>query len=319
MVKLIFMGSDPMALPLLESIRLGSLAQCVGVITQPDKPHGRGQKLISGPIKEWALAHHIPCLQPEKTPGDETILWIQEQEASLALVFAYGKLLKQPILDVFSLGIWNFHTSLLPKYRGACPIEAAILNGDEETGMTLMKIVLGMDAGDIVGVDRIPLTSETDNNALRSSMAQSAVNLWERYKEKLLSGNVPLIPQNEQEATYVRKLEKEDGWLDFTKPATHLRRQIQALSQWPGCFFEYEGVRLKVGYAEVLEGNGTPGKRVPSESSQWIVGTGNGLLSFTHLQKPGGKMLPIKDFLLGFPVLPNAFAKGESRPSIIRE
>lgn len=317
MVNLIFMGSDPMALPLLEAIRLGSVAKCVGVITQPDKPHGRGQKLLPGPIKEWAIAHGVPVLQPEKTPAEEAIQWIQEKSAPLALVFAYGKILKQPLLDAFPLGIWNFHTSLLPKYRGACPIEAAILQGDDETGMTLMQIVLAMDAGDIVGVDRIPLSEEMDNSALRSCMAQSAVNLWNRYQEALISGNVILTPQDEKLATYVRKLEKDDGWLDFTKPALCLRRQIQALSDWPGCFFEYEGMRLKVGQAEILEGQAFPGARISGTPLQWIVGTGDGLLSFTHLQKPGGKMLPIEDFLRGFPVRVDAVCKGESRPPII--
>lgn len=318
MVRLIFMGSDPMALPLLEAVRLDPRVKCVGVITQPDKPQGRGQQLTAGPIKQWALAHGVPFLQPEKTPAEDCIQWIQEKGATLGLVFAYGKILKQSVLDAFVLGIWNFHTSLLPRYRGACPIEAAIWQGEKETGMTLMQMVLAMDAGAIVGVDRIAITPQMTSGDLRNAMTQSAVHLWKRYQEDLCSGKVSLTPQNEAEATYVRKLEKEDGWLDFTKPALSLYQQIQALIDWPGCFFEYEGIRLKVGHAEVLDGHAIPGKRVIQSDGDWIVGTGSGLLSFKLLQKPGGKMLPIKDFLRGFPVASDGICRGEVRPSVMR-
>jgi methionyl-tRNA formyltransferase len=316
--KVLFMGSDPMALPLLDLIFQDPHFQLVGVFTQPDKPHGRGQKLQPGPIKLWAGAHHIPCLQPEKSPGEEEIQWIRDQGVQLGLVFAYGKLLRQNVLDAFPLKIWNFHTSLLPKYRGSCPIEAAILQGEAETGMTLMEMVLAMDAGPVAGMERFAITPEVDAETARTRMASCAVSLWERHKKDLVAGCVQTVQQNETEATYVRKLEKEDGWLDFTLPATDLVRQIRALKVWPGSFFEYDGVRIKVDQSEVVEGSAAPGQILDHPEGHWVIGTADGLLSLLRVQKPGGKVLSIKEFLCGFSINKRVICLGQNRSSILK-
>lgn len=299
-IPVVFMGSDPISLPLLEGLYAYGAVKLVGVFTQPDRPKGRGQALQANPIKEWAIRKGIAVLQPERV-GEEEVAWFKEKGVQLAFVMAYGQLLKQPVLDAFALGAWNFHASILPAYRGACPIEASIWKGDKETGVCLMQMVLKMDAGAVVDCEKVVIDSKTTTPLLRERLSKACIPLLERQLGALLEGRPQLTPQDESQKSYVRKLSKEDGWLDFELPATELERQWRAFNPWPGAFFEHGSIILKVGKVEAVEGKGrAPGEVVFIDGRGVGVATGEGVLLIKELQKPGGKMMEVGAFLRGY-------------------
>jgi len=318
-IPIIFMASDPIALPVMAYLKNQSAIRYAGVYTQPDRPKGRGQAIQPNPIKLWAQAQSIPVYQPEKLT-DQDNHQLQAAGVQAAFVMAYGKLLKQDFLDLFPLGAWNFHASLLPAYRGACPIEAAILQGDSQTGITLMQMVLAMDAGAIVDQERIKLDHQTDIQTLRHQLSLACIPLMERQLNPILKATPPLTSQDETQATYVRKLEKADGALDFSQTAAQLERQIRAFKDWPGSFFSYHETILKVRQAQVIHAHGPVGQIMATSDQGIDVGTSSGLLRIQQIQRPGGQYLPASDFLRGYsmPVGSKVDKLMSSRAPIVR-
>jgi methionyl-tRNA formyltransferase len=299
------MGSDAIALPLLEVLwKAQGPTQLVGVFTQPDKPKGRGQRVASNPIKQWALDRNIQVLQPHAV-GQAEADWVQTQGIQMAWVMAYGHILKQVFLDALPLGAWNLHASLLPKYRGAAPIEAALMAGEARSGVTLMRMVRRMDAGPVVDQAAFECLTLTQAQA-RLAMGQAAAALVNQYHDALClqPQGIEPVPQNEEAATYVGKLSKADGRLDFSRTAPELERQVRALSTWPGCYCYWGELLLKVGQACVINPNALqgadPGTVLGLHQGALVVAAGQGtLLGLTQLQRPFGKMLAASAFLCG--------------------
>ena len=303
MKRILFMGSDPIAIPLLETLRDQSDIQLTSILTQPDRPSGRGKKLRPNAIKAWALDHNLDIRDPEK-PSDAEVEWVQDQNIDLSLVMAYGHILKKKLLDAPPMGSWNFHASLLPKHRGASPIESALLAGDSETGVSLMQIIPKMDAGPVLDVERVPITDEDTSPTLREKLAQACSPLILRNLPQLLDGTATPTPQDESQATYCTKIHKTHGQLDFLKPAQQIHQQVRAYTPWPGSYFDLDGIRIKVAQPKVLSTPTTasPGNILHADSSGLQIATSQGIINFQQLQRPGGKMLPAADFFRGFEI-----------------
>lgn len=302
--RLVFLGSDAIALPLLEWLAGEGkpVAEVVGVFTQPDRPVGRGQKITANAIKTWALARGLPVYQPEKIT-EEVRQQLVALRADVALVMAYGHILKDDFIATPRLGTLNLHTSILPKYRGASPIQTAIANGESETGVTLMRVVRKLDAGPLADVERVAIPKRDTALEVEAKLAAACVPLLARTLPKLAAGELKFIFQDEAQATFCRKLVKEDGALDFAAPAAELAARINGLYPWPACSVEIGGQVVKIGLAEASEAeSAASGTVLSADATGLCVATGQGTLRMLKLQRPGGKMLPTADFLRGFPI-----------------
>ncbi len=303
--RMIFMGSDPIALPLLDFIagEGSDRVELTGLMTQPDRRAGRGRQYKANAVKRWALERELPVWQPEK-PGGEEVALFQELRVDIVLVMAYGHLLRRALLEAPRLGTFNFHTSLLPAFRGASPIQGAVAAGERETGVTLMKMVPRMDAGPIVDWEKVAIEPRETAQTLEGKLACSCVPLLRRNLDALLSGRVGLREQDESRASTTRKLTREDGALDFSRAASSLARRINALYPWPGAVVPVGEVPIKIGLADFTEASSgaEPGTVIDTGGEGLQVATGEGTLRLLELQRPGGRMLPAKTFLLGFPV-----------------
>ena len=305
-LNIAFLGSDPIALPLLEWLagEGSEVGRVTAVFTQPDRPVGRGQKITANGIKTWALACGLPVYQPDKLTED-----VRGQLAALSvdvgLVMAYGHILKQDFIDTPRLGTLNLHTSLLPKYRGASPIQTAVASGERETGVSLMRIVRQLDAGPVADVERVAISPLDTALDIESRLAAACVTLLARALPKLAAGKLAFTDQDHTAATFCRKLVKGDGSLDFSAPAEGLVSRINGLFPWPACSVEIAGQSVKAGLAEVVAGaGGAPGTVLEADERGLTVATGRDAVRFLRLQRPGGKMLATGDFLRGFPLAP---------------
>ncbi|MFA6961960.1 MAG: methionyl-tRNA formyltransferase [Opitutaceae bacterium] len=303
MLNLVFLGSDPIALPLLDWLAGEGSALCrvTAVFTQPDRPVGRGQKITANGIKTWAITRGLPVHQPEKIT-EEVRAQLAALHADVSLVMAYGHILKQEFIDTPRLGTLNLHASLLPKYRGASPIQTAIANGEKETGVSLMRIVRQLDAGPVADVERVTIAPHDTALEIEHKLAAACVPLLARTLPRLAAGELAFVEQDHSSATFCRRLVKDDGRLDFNASAAELAARINGLFPWPACSVEIAGQPVKIGLAEVVEGSGSPGVVTGVDPSGLLIGTGAGLLRCLRLQKPGGKMLSASEFLRGFPV-----------------
>ncbi|MBI2515424.1 MAG: methionyl-tRNA formyltransferase [Opitutae bacterium] len=314
------MGSDAIALPLLDwlahSTGSGQAgegsrhAQLVAVYTQPDRAVGRGQKVQPNAIKLWAQAHGLPVHQPVKLTPDD-LAQLKGYAPDLTLVMAYGHILRQNFIDVPRLGTLNLHASLLPKYRGASPIQTAIANGESETGVTLMRIVLALDAGPAAAAERVTIAPLDTATEVEAKLARACVPLLARTLSKLAAGALAFTEQEHGAATYCRKLEKSDGALDFAAPAAALAARINGLMPWPACSVEFNGQPIKLGLADpapaetchvLSDKSALPGTVLGADAEGLLVATGQGVLRLRRLQRPGGKMLPAAEFLRGLPI-----------------
>ena len=299
--KIVFCGSDAISIPMLNHLfRLPEIA-LVGVLSQPDRRSGRGRKLQANPIKSWATDLGVEVKTPAK-PGVQENEWLEEQKVDLTLTMAYGHILSQGFLDSAKNGCYNLHASLLPAYRGASPIETSLACGEKITGVTLMRMVRKMDAGPIVGQQLVPIDKDDTGASLREKLAKICVPLLDRYLTNLLVGDAPEKIQDSNQVSYCRKLCKEDACLDFSLTAEQLEWRSRAFKAWPGSVFFYEGIPLRVGECAIQsEINKKPGE-ILVKDSKLFAGTGKGALDITQLQKPGGKMLHISEFLRGFSI-----------------
>ncbi len=296
-IKIVFMGSPDFSLSALRL--LAEKYQVVGVITQPDRASGRGRELKAPPVKTFALELNIPVIQPEKLREPEAMQKLQEWNPDLIVVAAFGQILRKDVLDLPKHGCINIHASLLPRWRGAAPINAAILAGDGETGITIMKMDVGLDTGPMLAMKKIRIRRDDTAGSVFQTLSTLGANLLLETLPDYLSGTLTPTPQREEGATYAPMLKKQDGLLDFTLPAVELERRVRAMNPWPGAWFEWNGNVLKVARASVSEAKGLSiGSRFTVEGRPAIM-SADGALVLEEVQPAGRKIMPGKSFLSG--------------------
>lgn len=290
------MGSPDFALPTLQS--LAKNYQVVGVVTQPDRASGRGRELKAPPVKLLAQELNIPIIQPQKLREPEAMQQLTEWNPDLIVVAAFGQILRKDVLDLPKYGCINVHASLLPRWRGAAPINAAVLAGDEEAGVTIMKMDVGLDTGPMLAMKRIRIKPDDTAGSLFEALSTLGADLLIETLPAYMEGKLTPQPQPEEGATYAPMLKKEDGLLDFTQPAVDLERRVRAMNPWPGAWFEWNGAPLKVHKAHVGQGKAEAGKRL-IEQNQPAVGASGGVLILDEVQPPSKKPMNGKSFLAG--------------------
>ncbi len=296
MIQVVFMGSPDFSLPTLRL--LADAYQVVGVVTQPDRASGRGRELKPPPVKLLAQELGIPVMQPEKLRQPEAMEQLRLWNPDLIVVAAFGQILKKDVLYLPRFGCINVHASLLPRWRGAAPINAAILHGDEETGITIMKMDVGLDTGPMLAQRSIPLTREDTAGSVFEKLSQLGADLLIETLPVYLSGRIEPVPQPDEGMTYAPMLKKEEGQLDFTHPADELERRVRAFDPWPGAFMNFDGTLLKIHRAHVEEGAAEAGQRLVYRD-QPAVGAANGFLILDEVQPAGKKTMSGKSFLAG--------------------
>ncbi len=295
-IKTVFMGSPEFALPTLRA--LAQQHQVVGVITQPDRASGRGRELKAPPVKTLALELNIPVLQPEKLREPEAMAQLREWNPDLIVVAAFGQILKKDVLDLPKYGCINVHASLLPRWRGAAPINAAILAGDEEIGVTIMQMDVGLDTGPMLAKRSMRLTADLTTGSALQALSKLGADLLIETLPEYFAGKIIPQPQPEVGMTYAPMLKKEDGKLDFTHDVNELERRVRALNPWPGTFMDFDGAILKVHHAHVEAGNASAGQRLVVQD-QPAVGARGGILILDEVQPAGKKPMSGKSFLAG--------------------
>ena len=292
------MGSPDFALPSLRA--LTSRYQIVGVVTQPDRASGRGRALKPPPVKTLALELGLPLVQPEKLRQPEAVQQLRAWNPDLIVVAAFGQILKPEVLDLPRFGCLNVHASLLPRWRGAAPINAAILAGDEETGVTIMKMDAGLDTGGILAQRAFRLSPDVTAGAAFDALSALGADLLLESLPDYLAGKLTPVPQPEDGVTYAPMLKKEDGRLDFARPADELERRVRAMNPWPGAWFEWDGNLLKVACAKTLGGEKgrASGIRLVVEGRPAVT-CADGALVLEEVQPAGKRPMSGRAFLAG--------------------
>lgn len=314
-MKIVFMGTPDYAVSALEAI-VQAGHQVSAVVTQPDKPKGRGKGIQMTPVKECALKYGIPVFQPVKIKEPEAVEILRGYEADIFVVAAFGQILSEEILTMPEYGCINIHASLLPKYRGASPIQWAILNGEQETGITIMRMAKGIDTGDMLMKCTVPVEPKETGESLHDKLCAAGAELIVQALPKIERGELEPEKQNEADATYVTVLQKSLGHIDWSKDAVFLDRLVRGLNPWPSAYTVYQGRTLKLWECEPVCGGPdsgaagtepegkcvTPGRIEKVVKDAFYVRTGDGLLKVLQVQLEGKKRMPVKDFLLGYPL-----------------
>lgn len=298
--RIVFMGTSDFATPALRALHAGPHTVAL-VATQPDRPKGRGRKLAPPPVKTEAVRLGYDVIQPETVTTDDFAEQLVRVKPDLFVVAAYGHILPKHILDIPKKGAVNIHGSLLPKYRGAAPIQRAILNMEKETGVTIMFMDDGMDTGDILAIEMTSISQDDTASTLHDRLADIGAALLIQTLEQLSENRVSPVPQDHSRATYAPILKKREGRIDWTLPAEHIEAFIRGMTPWPGAFTFHADKRLRILNAR-LSGTNTdaePGTVVWSDG-ELQVATGKGVLCIDKIQAPSGKKLPIGDFLRGY-------------------
>ncbi len=303
-LKIVFMGSPEIALPSLKAL-LASSHRVVAVVSQPDRPAGRGRGLTPPAVAAYAREKGLPLFQPEKIKGDpEFVSALRTLAPDAIAVVAYGKILPPDVLSLPRLGCVNVHFSLLPQYRGAAPLQWALINGDEETGVTTFRLNEGLDTGPILLQKKVGIHDEDDAAILGHRLSNIGAELLVETLDALKEGTLEPIPQNDLLATKAPLLKKEDGHIDWSRKAKALWGQVRGMTPWPGAFTSWRGCRLKVHRAgcDAIARPGAAGEVVEINDEGIHVSCGQGVLLVKELQIEGGKRLAAKDFLKGHPV-----------------
>lgn len=300
--RVVFLGTGDIALPAFRCLLDDPRTQLAALVTQPDKPAGRGKKPRVPRIKEVAAAHGVAVLQPEK--AKEAIPALDDLHADLFVVMAYGQILPRDLIDLPRLACWNLHASLLPRHRGASPIQAALLAGDAETGVTVMHVVPALDAGDMVVAEKLAIDADETGESLHDKLAELAPQALLRALDLLEPGTPPRTPQDPDQVTVLGKLSREDGRLDWSRPGAELERRIRAFHPWPGTHTTLpDGSLLKIfPPAEITSGSGSPGEVLSTDNHGLTVATGDGALALTEVQPAGKRRMSVGDFLRGHAV-----------------
>ena len=295
--KVVFMGTPAFAVPTLKA--LAERYTVVGVVTQPDRPAGRGKQMAEALVKQFARQAGLPVIQPQRLREPEAMAQLAAWSPDLIVVAAFGQILKPAVLDLPSHGCLNVHASLLPRHRGAAPIPAAILVGDPETGVTIMRMDAGLDTGPTLARRAGPIRPDDTTQALAERLAQLGAALLIEVLPDYLAGKLAPDPQDDSRATYAPQLKKEDGHLDFTRPAAELERRVRAFTPWPGAFAFWRGQPLKIVRVALARAeSGAPGEVIPAEAGPVIV-CGAGGLALLEVQPPGKRPISAADFVRG--------------------
>ncbi len=320
-MRIVFFGTAELACASLEALAAAPAFSLLGVVTQPDRPRGRDLRLQHSPVKASALRLGLTVLQPEKCRHPDFIQLIQSLRPDIGVVVAYGQILPPALLRIPPHGCVNVHASLLPKYRGAAPIQWAILNDEPETGVTIMQIDAGLDTGAVLSTEATPIRPDDDAQTLHDRLARSGADLLVRTLAEHVSGRIEPRPQPEEGATYARKITKEDGRLDWNRPARELWNRVRGLTPWPGTHAHLRSdpkpMLLKVHQASVRPGpRGAAGEILAADRAGIIVACGEGALCLTGVQREGGRRLTAAEFLAGHPLRPGQrFENLEAAPS----
>ena len=297
-MNIIFFGSDDFALAHLEAL-IASGNNVVGCVTQPDKAKNRGMKIVISPIKECALKNNIKVFQPEDLKDQEFISALKKNNAELFVVIAYGKFLPGELIDMPQYGAINVHGSLLPKYRGAAPINRAIINGEVETGITIIKINSEMDAGDILSSRKIAILPKDTSATLREKMMCLGQKLLIETLEGLEKGTLEDQVQIQAEATFAPKLTKESGRIDWNKSAAQINNLVRGLQPWPGAYTFLNEKALKILSAEIVEGSGVPGEVIEIRCEGFVVAAAQGSLLVKQVHFQDSKPMDTPSFMRG--------------------
>lgn len=308
-MRIIFMGTPDFAVPVLQSL-INSRHEVVAVVTQPDRPKGRGKNMQFSPVKECALAHNIPVMQPVNVSVPEVIDELRAYEPELIVVVAFGQFVTKKIREMPKYGCINVHASLLPKYRGAGPIQWAVINGEKESGVTTMYMCREIDKGDMLLKDTVTLDPKETGDSLHDKLSMMGGPLLLKTIDQLEDGSAVRIPQCEEESTYAPKLEKTMGNIDWTMDADRIERLVRGLNSWPGTFTKIHGKTVKIWDCDVVcqevltesQAAAEPGTVIVSEKDQLIVKAGNGALSLRMLQPEGKKNMTVDAYLRGYPI-----------------
>lgn len=300
-MKIVFMGTPDFAVGALEAL-VAAGHQVVAVVTQPDKPRGRGGKPQVTPVKACAMNYQIPVFQPTKIKTPEAVQVLRAYQADLFVVAAFGQILSAEILKIPPYGCINIHASLLPKYRGAAPIQWAILEGEEETGVTLMQMDEGLDTGDMLVKTRVAIDPKETGESLFHKLAQAGARLLVDSLPAIEAGTIVPEPQDNTQSSYAGMIKKEMGWIDWSRSAIELERLIRGLNPWPSAYTGLSGKTLKIWEADIERQNTDkkPGTVVQVTKDAIKVQTGDGLICIKNIQLEGKKRMEVKAFLLGY-------------------
>jgi methionyl-tRNA formyltransferase len=304
-LRIIFAGTPEFSVPCLEACR-ASGAEVVAVYTQPDRPAGRGRKLTPSPVKQAALAAGIPVEQPESLKTLEARETLAAYRPDLMVVVAYGLILPRKVLAIPRLGCWNVHASLLPRWRGAAPIQRAILAGDAESGVDLMQMEAGLDTGPVLLERRTAITREDTGGSLHDRLSLLGADALIEGLQRVIAGeSMPARPQSDDGVMYAHKLEKAEARLDFTRAAIALERQVRAFDPWPVAEGEIAGEQVRIWAAHAIDDATTvlPGQVIGAQRHGIDIACGEGVLRVTALQRAGGKRISVTDYLNARPEL----------------
>jgi methionyl-tRNA formyltransferase len=310
-MRVVFIGTGEIGVPTLRALLNSGEHQLVGVVTQPDKPVGRDQAITPPPVKTALMAGGLPgeralplklaILQPARIKDGPSIEEIRALEPDVIVVMAYGQILPRQVLEIPGLACLNLHASLLPRWRGAAPIQAAIAAGDLESGITVIYMDEGLDTGDILLQRKLDISPDETGGSLHDRLAELAPELLLESLRLLANGNAPRIPQNKSLAIYAPKLNRENGRIDWSEPAEVIERKIRAYNPWPGAFTKINGRNLKIFSAWIVDHSGKPGEILQSEK-ELVVAAGKGALSFGEVQLEGKRRMSVAKFLRGRPI-----------------
>ena len=303
-MNIVFAGTPDFAVSSLKALN-ESRHKVIAVYTQPDRPAGRGRKLQASPVKQYAVAHDLPVFQPDNLKNQEDVNQLESLQPDIMVVVAYGLILPPSVLEIPRKGCLNVHASLLPRWRGAAPIQRAIEAGDKTTGVTIMQMDTGLDTGAMLLKKETPIGKDDTAANLHDRLAELGAEALLLVLEKLEQGSLSGEPQNEHEATYAKKLEKAEALIDWSMPADALARKVRAFNPWPAANCSFGGKRLRVLQANVIpSSNNKAGIGMVSEIGDDIISvqTGDGLLAISQLQLEGGRPQTVREFLNGHPL-----------------
>ncbi len=313
-LKIIFMGTAELSCASLEKLAQDARFSVCAIVTQPDKPKGRELQLQASPVKVLAEKMNLPVLQPIRARDEIFIAKLRELKPDLIVVIAYGQILPQSLLDLPRFGCLNVHTSLLPKYRGAAPIQWAIANGDMETGVTVMKMDAGLDTGPVVATRRTPILPADDSQTLHDRLAQLGAGLLMETIPAYVAGSIFPLPQPKDGSCNAAKIKKEDGKIDWQLPAEIILNRLRAFTPWPGAFTflktETKPQLLKIWKAEITDQSGKAGEVLTADKHGLVIACGQNSLRILELQREGGKRLITEHFLAGCSIQPGTNVHG---------
>ena len=300
-MRIVFMGTPDIGAVCLKRI-LADGFQVVGVYSQPDRPKGRGMKLVASPVKETALAAGIPVFQPESFKDEAAVEQLRALKPDVCAVVAYGRILPQKVLDIPALGCVNIHASLLPQYRGSAPYQWAVLDGLTETGVSARDMSLGVDEGDVIGIRKTPIGENETAGELLERLAELGADLLSETLTKIENGTAVGVPQDASMATFAPMLDKAMCPIDFSKTARQVHNQVRGLHPWPVATMELEGTLFKVHATRIVPGEGQPGEILGLTKTGLRIACGEGAVEITSLQAQGGKRMAAPDYFRGHPL-----------------